>query len=216
MNTRTNSFIRKAATALSVAALLVSCQSTGVTRLDDSRLTRERIAPHLLELGARNWIVVADPAFPLPAGATVQCVTVPADSIETFRQVLDLLEIEGAVVPRIWTSHELTVVPENRAPGIRKHRKELEKLLIGRFHYEVNSRVIDMQLSQAAKEFRVLYIRTSTRLPYSSIAIELDSGYWNSDAETEVQERLRKLFPPQPEPTSPTAPVDLPTTTFTA
>ena len=208
MNTHKTRFFTKAAAVLAAAALFVGCQSTGVNRLDDTQLTRERIAPHLLELGARNWIVVADPAYPLPAGATVQCVTVPANSIATFREVLDLLELEGAVIPRIWTSFELSAVPETRAPGIKRYRKELERLLQGRFHYEVNARVVDMQLCQAAKDFRVLYIRTSTRLPYSAIAIELDSGYWNADAEAEVQERLRELMPPTPATSEPVQPTD--------
>jgi D-ribose pyranose/furanose isomerase RbsD len=208
VNTHKTSLYTKAAAVLAAAALFVGCQSTSVTRIDNTQLTRERIAPHLLELGARNWIVVADPAFPLPAGATVQCITVPADSIATFREVLDLLELEGAVVPRIWISHELSAVPETRAPGIKRYRKELDRLLLGRFHYEVNARVIDMQLCQAAKDFRVLYIRTGTRLPYSAIAIELDSGYWNADAEAEVQERLRQLMPPPPATSEPPPPTD--------
>lgn len=52
-----------------------------------------------------------------------------------------------------------------------------------------------MQLAEAAKQYRVLYIKTETRLPYSTIAIELDSGYWDSSDETEIRERLKKLTP---------------------
>lgn len=195
-------------------ALLGSCRQIGPHVLSDVDLTRSQIAPNLLQLGARNWVVIADPAMPLPAGAGIVSITVPASTPDTFREVLDLLEIEGAVVPRIWVSHEFSLVPEDRAPGITQHRREVEKLLEGRFHYIVGNRVIDMQLAQAAKDFRILYIRTSTRLPYSSIAIELDSGYWNSDAEAEVQQRLQELFPTQPQPaiapTLPAGATDLP------
>ncbi len=207
MKPRTTSYLSLAAAVLTAAATLFSsCQQVGVRVVDDVHLTRAKIAPNLLQLGARNWVVVADPACPLPAGSGIVSITVPANTVDTFREVLDLLEIEGAVVPRIWVSHELSVVPEERAPGITQHRNELEKLLLGRFHYSVNNRVIDMQLAQAAKDFRILYIRTSTRLPYSNIAIELDSGYWNSDAETEVQQRLQQLMPPEPQPTAPIQP----------
>lgn len=194
MKTRTSRFLCQAAAVLTAAAL-ACCQQLGPNVLNDIDLARAKIAPNLLQLGARNWVVVADPACPLPAGTGIVSINVPASTIDTFREVLDLLEIEGALVPRIWVNHELSVVPEERAPGITAHRKELEKLLLGRFHYEMNSRVIDMQLAQAARDFRILYIRTNTRLPYSSIAIELDSGYWNADAETEVQQRLRQLMP---------------------
>ncbi len=204
MKLLTTSYLRRAAAVITAAAAaFTSCQQLGPRVVNDINLARAKIAPNLLQLGARNWVVVADPACPLPAGSGIVSITVPTNSVDTFREVLDLLEIEGAVVPRIWVSHELTFVPEGRAPGITKHRNELEKLLMGRFHYAVNSRVIDMQLAQAAKDFRILYIRTATRLPYSSIAIELDSGYWNSDAETEVQQRIQQLMPQPPQPSTP-------------
>ncbi|MBR5888106.1 MAG: hypothetical protein IKZ07_07855 [Akkermansia sp.] len=199
----TRFFSRAAAAIVAAAAVFCSCQQLGPRIVNDIDLTRAKIAPNLLQLGARNWVVVADPACPLPAGTGIVSITVPANTVDSFREVLDLLEIEGAVVPRIWISHELSAISEERAPGITEHRENLEKLLLGRFHYAVNSRVIDMQLNQAAKDFRILYIRTSTRLPYSSIAIELDSGYWNSDAETELQERLQKFQPQYYLPPSP-------------
>lgn len=209
------SSLYKAAAVLTAAAALTCCQQMGPNVVNDIDLARARIAPNLLQLGARNWVVVADPAAPLPAGTGIVSINVPANTVETFREVLDLLEIEGALVPRIWVSHELNVVPEERAPGIEEHRRELAKLLLGRFYYEVNSRVIDMQLAQAAKDFRILYIRTNTRLPYSSIAIELDSGYWGPDAEAEVQRRLQQLMPPPAaEPGAPAVTADiLPATT---
>lgn len=209
-------YLRKAAAVLTAAAALASCQQMGPNVLNDVDLARAKIAPNLLQLGARNWVVVADPACPLPAGTGIVSINVPASTVDAFREVLDLLEIEGAVVPRIWVSHELSAVPEDRAPGVTEHRRELEKLLLGRFHYEVNSRVIDMQIAQAAKDFRILYIRTNTRLPYSSIAIELDSGYWSSDAEAEVQRRLQQLMPQQMLPATPTTTTAAETTGISA
>ena len=73
-----------------------------------------------------------------------------------------------------------------------------------------------MQIAQAAKDFRILYIRTNTRLPYSSIAIELDSGYWSSDAEAEVQRRLQQLMPQQMLPATPTTTTAAETTGISA
>lgn len=218
VNIFTTSTLHKAATVLTAAAVFASCQQLGPNVVNDIDIARTQIAPNLLQLGARNWVVIADPAYPLPAGESVVCINVPTDTTDTFREVLDLLELEGAVVPRIWTSYELSAMPESRAPGVKEHRKKLEQLLLGRFHYEVNSRIIDMQLARAAKEFRVLYIRTRTRLPYSHIAIELDSGYWNSDAETEIRKRVQELFPPlipEQSPEQPSGTTDI-TTVITA
>lgn len=200
MNFNSTHFLHKAATVLTAAAMFASCQQLGPNKLSDADMARKQIAPNLFQLGARNWVIVADTAYPLPAGESVVCINVPCNLADTLREVLDLMESEGAVVPRLWVSHELSAVQEKRAPGIKAYRTELEKLLLGRFHYEVNSRVVDMQINKAAKDYRILVIRTSSRLPYSSIAIELDSGYWNSDAELEVRQRIEKLFPPLPPP----------------
>lgn len=159
---------------------------------------RTQLAPELARLGARNWIVIADPTFPVLAGAGVVVLPVEANSADTFREVLDQLELQAALVPRIWLSRELTAIPENRAPGIRHYLRDMKNLIRGRFHYYIDQRIIDMQLAQAAASYRVLYIKTNTHLPYSSIAIELDSGYWNSDAEAEIRQRLQRLAPTTP------------------
>lgn len=183
------------AAASTAAALLVSCQQTqGPTRIELIDQTRAAIAPQLQQLGARNWVVIADPTYPIPAGAGVLTMYVPSSSADSFREVLDLLEMQAALTPRIWVCNELNALTENLAPGIGDYRKEVNSLLSGRFCYRLDERIISMQLAAAAKEFRVLYIKTNTKLPYSSIAIELDSGYWSADEETEIRSRMEKLM----------------------
>ncbi len=162
---------------------------------------RTQLDPHLNVLGARNWIVVADPAYPILAGEGVDVITVEADSVCTLREVLRSLAAEGSLTPRLWLCSELEAVPEKRAPGMRKFRQQLHKLTARHLHYEVTDRIIALQLAQAAQTYRILYIKTTTALPYSSIAIELDSGYWDSDAEEELRQRLEKLnVPATPKP----------------
>ncbi len=159
---------------------------------------RAHIAPNLDVLGARNWIVIADPAYPILAGEGVDVLTVEAGSIDTLREVLGLLDDEGSLTPRIWFCSELEQLTEMRAPGVRRHRRALHRLISSELHYEVTDRIISLQLTQAAQTYRILYIKTSTALPYSAVAIELDSGYWDSDDEAELRERMEKLAAPQP------------------
>ncbi len=159
---------------------------------------REQLAPSLEVLGARNWIVVADPAYPILAGEGVDVLTVDAGTADTLREVLAFLADAGALTPRLWTCSELEVVPEQRAPGVRRYRRELSKLTARQLCYEVTDRILALQLTQAAQTYRILYIKTTTALPYSTVAIELDSGYWNSDDEAELRERIEKLTTPTP------------------
>lgn len=187
------------AAALTVAAMLASCQqNAGPTRIELIDQTRAAIDPQLQQLGARNWVVIADPTYPIPAGAGAVTMAVPSPTADTFREVLDLLELQASLTPRIWVCNEMEAVTEKLAPGMEEYRKDVNYLLSGRFCYRLDERIISMQLADAAQKFRVLYIKTNTQLPYSTIAIELDSGYWNPDAEAEIRERLEKLMPPAP------------------
>ncbi len=127
-------------------------------------------------------------------------MAVPSGSADTFREVLDLLEMQASLTPRIWVCNEMDAVTEELAPGIKEYRQEVNSLLSGRFCYHLDERIISMQLADASQKYRVLYLKTNTQLPYSSIAIELDSGYWNPDAEAEIRQRLEQLNPPQPAP----------------
>jgi RecB family endonuclease NucS len=47
-------------------------------------------------------------------------------------------------------------------------------------------------IEDANKSFEVLVIRTSTALPYTSVFMELQPGYWNADSESHLRERLER------------------------
>ncbi len=189
--------------SLSLSPLLTSCRMLQHLPAQAKRGEQEQrhalraeLSPHLDVLGARNWIVIADPAHPILAGEGIDAVTVDAGTTDTLREVLHLLQADGSVTPRLWTCTELDAVTERQAPGIKRFRKEINRLTRKHLRYEMTDRIISMQLMQAAQTYRILYIKTTTPLPYSSIAIELDSGYWDSDAETELRERMQQQETP--------------------
>ena len=193
--------LRLLSVALTLAAtcLLSSCHMLGHTpQKDKYQALFSELSPSLDVLGARNWIVIADPAYPILAGEGVDVLTVDADIPTTLRAVLNKLEQEGTLTPRLWVCNELEQLTEKRAPGVRRHRRELNRLISRELHYEMTDRIISLQLTQAAQTYRILYIKTTTALPYSTVAIELDSGYWDSDDEAELRERMEKLNAPQP------------------
>ena len=182
------------AAAIMAAALLASCQQNrGPTRLEVIDQTRAAIAPQLLQLGARNWVVIADPTYPIPAGAGAYTMAVQSGAADTFREVLDLLETQASLTPRIWVCNEMEVLTDSLAPGITQYKHEIDPLLSGRFCYRLDEKIISAQLADASQKYRILYIKTRTQLPYSTIAIELDSGYWDPDAEAEVRKRMDEL-----------------------
>lgn len=167
---------------------------------------RNQIAENVTPLGARNWIVIAEASYPVYAGTGVQTIAVDAPSDAVFMEVLDILEAEGKLIPRIWICKEMDAVTEDYAPGIRKYRQSIGKLIPGRFHYSLPNRIINSQVEDAIKQFRVLVIKTNTILPYSNICIELDSGYWSADSEAELRNRIERLEGSKPSISSPVLP----------
>jgi hypothetical protein len=47
-------------------------------------------------------------------------------------------------------------------------------------------------LADANRSFDVLLIRTNTALPYSSVFIELQPGYWDAESEQQLRDRIQR------------------------
>ncbi|MFZ0964991.1 MAG: hypothetical protein WAO35_29395 [Terriglobia bacterium] len=118
-------------------------------------------------LGHRNWIVVADSAY-------------PAQSREGIETILS-------------TGSHMEVLEEADAPGISAYRQHLPGLLKNcavnvRPHEEIIS-----TLDQVGQTFHVVIIKTNMTLPYTSVFLELDCSYWSAGAES----RLRAAMDPR-------------------
>ncbi len=83
-----------------------------------------------------------------------------------------------------------TFVSEDDAPGITEYKQQLQEALVGSGMEHFEHEQIIAKLDQSALTFRVLVIKTNTKIPYTSVFFELDCGYWNADAE----ERLRRAM----------------------
>jgi hypothetical protein len=47
------------------------------------------------------------------------------------------------------------------------------------------------KLDEAAKTFRVLILKTNLTLPYTSVFLELDCGYWDAGSEERLRQAIR-------------------------
>lgn len=167
-------------------SLLGSCQNANPAEQE----WKDQLYKNLALVGARNWIVIAEASFPAYTGPGIKTMVSDKKSDEVLLEVLDILEEEAHVLPRIMISSELRSVTEDYAPGIKRYRNNINKMLPGRQHFELMSRTINSLIEDASKQFNVLVIKTKTALPYSNIYIELDSGYWNSESETALRKKL--------------------------
>ena len=134
---------------------------------------------------------MVDSAYPAQARASIETVATGAEQLDVARAALEAVDAASHVRPIIYLDAELEHVAEADAPGIDAYRTELKQLLAGRRVQSMPHEDIIAKLDEAGKTFRVLILKTDLALPYTSVFVQLDCGYWSAEAE----EKLRKAMP---------------------
>jgi len=153
---------------------------------------RARLREELPLLGHRNWIAVVDSAYPLQTSAGIETIETDEDHLVVVKTVLDELARAPHVRPEIFTDAELKMIPESDAKGISAYRESLGSLLS---HSEVQSLPHDQiisKLDEAGKTFHILVLKTRLTIPYTSVFLRLNCGYWSADAEKRLREAMAK------------------------
>ena len=158
---------------------------------------------HTSQLGYRNWIVVAEASFPAHSRPGVRQINANDEIPAVVDEVLRTLEQTQHVTPTIYLSREMSAVENDYAPGIDEFRKRLKGALHARETTELEQQSLMTLMEDANKSFEVLVIRTNTALPYTSVFMELQPGYWNADSESRLRQhlerqRMEKLARPMP------------------
>jgi len=144
------------------------------------------------KLGSFNWVIVADPAFPALSRSGVITVTTPVSTSEALYGVLQSIDSHSHVRPRIHLIREASGISEEDTPGINRYRAERDYILNERETVTLTNKALNLLITDARKNYRILVIKTTTMLPYSSIFMELESGYWDGDSETALRKRLSR------------------------
>lgn len=153
---------------------------------------QEIVAQRLPLYGHRNWIVIADSAYPAQTATGIETVYTGKQQLEVVEHVLKAVSRAKHVRPVIHIDRELKFVSEKHAEGIGDYRAALEKLLANHSAAALPHEDIIAKLDEAGSTFRVLILKTDLTLPYTSVFIRLDAGYWSAEAEA----ALRKELPP--------------------
>ncbi|MGB0776135.1 MAG: hypothetical protein ACPGUY_09830 [Akkermansiaceae bacterium] len=146
-------------------------------------------------LGARNWIVIGEAAFPALNRRELRVITIDADVPEVLDAVERVIEEKHHVKPRIYTTTEIDKVPYDYAPGIKAHRKDVTAALHGREPIRLDNAMLMSMIKNTSRSYRVLVIKTRTALPYSSVFFELGSGYWDAESESALRKSMEKKQP---------------------
>ncbi len=156
-----------------------------------------RLAEELPLLGHRNWIAVVDSAYPLQTSEGIETIETDGDQLEVVRRVLHAVSKTPHLRPVVFTDAELKAVPEDDAPGVTYYRDSLNHFLD-----EFNTGSLERQslpheqiiskLDEAGKAFHILVLKTRMTIPYTSVFIRLDCGYWSDEQEKRLREKMGK------------------------
>ena len=151
----------------------------------------DTLATYIPALGHRNWIVVADSAFPLQISPGIETIVTNEDHFAVLEKVLKMVDAAKHLRPKVWLDKELAFVPEALAPGADETRRRLDEALKGRGARPVLHEDLIARLDQAGQTFKVVMVKTTLAVPYTSVFLELDCGYWASEAEARMREKMK-------------------------
>jgi hypothetical protein len=186
--------MRRYGLAALVGVVCLSAAGTGQAprrgpRADD---WRDLLADRLSGFGHRNWVVVAGAAYPAQVAPGIETVVTRADQLDVVRALLDELGKAKHVRPVVYTDAELPFVPEKDAPGIGDYRRDLKGLLADLKPQSMPHEQLIDRLGKAGERFRVLVLKTDLALPYTTVFVELEAGYWSAEAEARLRDAIRR------------------------
>jgi D-ribose pyranose/furanose isomerase RbsD len=170
-----------------VLLLLVSSSlaqtAAGVPSADWKSVFQSRLPLY----GHRNWIVVADSAFPVYAESGIETIVVNDDLPSVLKYVASAISSSRHVRATVFLDQELQFVDEHDYPGVTDLRKQItapfaKEQISSIPHTEVISRIDD-----AGKTFRILFIKTTAAIPYTSVYMRLDCGHMNEEVEQKIK-----------------------------
>jgi hypothetical protein len=141
--------------------------------------------------GHRNWIVIADSAYPAQSSDGVETIASDGEQTAVLARTFALLSEFRHIKPTIYTDQELNFVSEADAGGVTAYRGQLEQLLKGQNVRVLPHEEIISRLDRVGQMFRLLLIKTSMCIPYTSVFFELECGYWNAEAEKRLRASIR-------------------------
>jgi len=167
------------AMALTTSCGIVAVSSNTTASKPETKSWEQQLSENLPYLGHRNWIVVADMAYPLQSGAGI--ITLYADEpyTEVVARVKKMIDSAPHVFAHIYNDTELGFIREEDAPGVEKLRKEM-KAICGDEAQSMMHEDLLSRMDAAGKLYTVTVIKTPLTIPYSTTFFELDCAYWGA------------------------------------
>jgi L-fucose mutarotase/ribose pyranase (RbsD/FucU family) len=144
-------------------------------------------------LGHRNWILVVDSAYPLQVSPGVEVIETGSDQLTVVSAVLTALDHSTHVKPIL--DAELPYVPQQSYPNLNAYREALKKTLQGRPIQSLPHEKILGRISEAGKDYKILVLKTTMTMPYTSVFFQLDCKYCTDEGEQKIRQGMKSSSP---------------------
>ena len=174
------------ASAALLAATLVSscCQSPKV-----KQGWEEQLSASMPVLGHRNWIVIADMAYPSQSGHGITTLFADEPYPEVLKKVKGMVDGAPHVFAHIYNDRELDFISEEDAPGVTGIREAIKAVCGDESRSEMHEDLI-ARLDEAGKLFNVIIIKTPLTIPYTTTFFELDCAYWGPEKQKKLDQAI--------------------------
>jgi D-ribose pyranose/furanose isomerase RbsD len=173
---------------LFVVAASFSAKSPAQTGTAD---WQARLNQQLPLLGHRNWILIVDSAYPLQVSPGIETIETGAGQLEVTSAVLAELDHSIHVEPVVYLDAELPHVPEKDFAGLNAYREDLKKTLQGHTIQSLPHEQILGKISETAKTYKVLVLKTTMTMPYTSVFLQLGCKYWSEENEQKLRQVMK-------------------------
>ena len=154
---------------------------------------QQKVQQQLPLLGHRNWIVIADSAFPFQTSPGIETIETGADHLAVVDYVLQAIKDSKHVRPLVHLDRELQFVPDKESPGADQYRKDLQKRIAGLPTDSTLHADLIQRLDEVGKTYHILMLKTNLTIPYTTVFLQLDCSYWSAESEA----GMRKAMKPQ-------------------
>ena len=154
---------------------------------------KKRIDEILPVFGHRNWILIVDKAFPLQNTAGMTYVDTGNELPDVLSFVMGEITAAPHIRPVVYVDKELSFMDDSMCPGIENLRDRMFSALAecgaGKPQQILHDEVFG-KLDKTAGLFGVLVLKTECMMPYTSVFIELDCGYWPAEKEAKLRKSI--------------------------
>lgn len=177
-------------TVLFILITAIMCTSCHNYQNEPTKRWDEQLSDMMPYLGHRNWIVIADMAYPLQSGAGITTLFADEPYTDVMNKVKGMIDNMPHVFAHVYNDRELAFISEKDMPGVDSLKVRM-KQICGDEAASLPHEDLIKRLDEAGKLYNVVIIKTPLTMAYTTTFFELDCKYWDAEKQAALDSALQ-------------------------